>query len=82
MKAVFELFQKLHLVIYASQFMASYIIPISFVPLNLESVERRGKLQKFEYLKNEKSFMKWKAFFIFFEGLLLGKKIKNDRHKY
>ena len=36
--------------------MTSYIIPLAFVPLNLEIVERKGKLQKFEYLENEKSF--------------------------
>ena len=39
-KAVFELFQILHLQIYASQFMTSYIIPLPVVLLNLESVER------------------------------------------
>ena len=37
---VFELFQKMHLLIHASQFMKSEIIPLSFVLLNLESVER------------------------------------------
>ena len=55
---VFELFQKLHLQIYASQFMTSSIIPLPFALLNLESVERKGKkLQKFEYLENKKSFL-------------------------
>ena len=39
-KAVFELFQKLHLQIYACQFMTSCIIPLPFVLLNLESIER------------------------------------------
>ena len=34
----------------------SKIIPLPFVLLNLEIVERREKLQKFKYLKNEKSF--------------------------
>ena len=34
----------------------SKIIPLLFVLLNLEIVERREKLQKFKYLKNEKSF--------------------------
>ena len=29
----------------------------SFVFLNVESVERKGKIQKFEYLENEKSFL-------------------------
>ena len=38
--AVFELFQKLRLQIYASQFMTSYIIPLRFVLLNLESTDR------------------------------------------
>ena len=35
-----NLFQKLHLQIYASQFMTSQIIPLPFVLLHLESVER------------------------------------------
>ena len=57
-KVVFELFQKLHLQIYASQFMISEITPLSFVLLNLESVERKDKkLQKFEYLENVKGFL-------------------------
>ena len=38
--------------------MTSYIIPLPFVLLNLVSVERKGKkLQKFEYLENENSFL-------------------------
>ena len=51
-----ELFQKLHLQIYASQFMTSQINPLSFVLLYLESGKEGKKLQKFEYLENEKSF--------------------------
>ena len=39
-KTIVELFQKLHLQIYASQFMTSQIIPLPFVLLYLESVER------------------------------------------
>ena len=39
-KVVFELCQKLHLQIYASQFMTSKIIPVPFALLNLESLER------------------------------------------
>ena len=35
----------------------SKIIPVLFVPLNLESVERKGKIQKCEYLEKEKSFL-------------------------
>ena len=42
-KAVFELFEKLRLQIYARQLMASYIIPLPFVLLNLEDVEKKGK---------------------------------------
>ena len=50
-----ELFQKLHLQIYVSQFMTSQIIPLPLVLLYLGSVERE-KLQKFEDLENAKSF--------------------------
>ena len=36
----------------------TYIIPLPFVRLKLESVERKGKkLQIFEYLENKKSFL-------------------------
>ena len=45
-EAVFELFQKLHLHVYASQFMTSQIITFPFVLLNLESLERKGKMTK------------------------------------
>ena len=38
--------------------MTSLIIPLPFVLLNLESVERKRKnYKKFEYLENEKSFL-------------------------
>ena len=40
---VVELFEKLHLQIYASQFMALQIIPLPLNLLYLESVERKGK---------------------------------------
>ena len=53
---LFKLFLKLHLQIYANQIMTSSIISLPFAFLNLESVERE-KLQKFEYLKKEKSFL-------------------------
>ena len=43
---VVELFQKLHLQIYASQFMTSQIISLPFVLLYLESVERKEKNYK------------------------------------
>ena len=45
-KAIFELFQKLNLLIYASEFTASQIIPLPFVLLNLESLERKRKNYK------------------------------------
>ena len=39
--------------------------------------KRREKLQKFEYLENEKSFLdEYKAFFVVFEGLLFVEKNK------
>ena len=38
--------------------MTSLIISVPFVLLNLEEVERkREKIQRFEYLENEKSFL-------------------------
>ena len=45
-KAILEFFQKLHLYIYASQFMTSQISPLPLVLLNLESVKRKGKNYK------------------------------------
>ena len=40
-----------------------------------EKKERKTKIQKFEYLENEKSFLdEIKAFFIVFEGLSYGQK--------
>ena len=33
------------------------IIPLSFILLNLERVERKRKKKKSEYLENEKSFL-------------------------
>ena len=41
---------------YPSQFM-TYIIPLPFVLLNLESGKDGKKSQKSEYLENEKSFL-------------------------
>ena len=37
--------------------MTSEIIPLPFVLFNLESVERKGKIQKFDYLENERNFL-------------------------
>ena len=57
--------------------MTSLIIPLPFVLLNLEKVERKRKNTKFEYLENEKSFLdEIKNIFIVFEGLSFGEKIK------
>ena len=53
----FQLFQKLHLLIYASQFMTSQIIPLLFFLMNLESVEKKEKNTKFEYLENEQRLL-------------------------
>ena len=56
-KAVFELFQKLHLQIYASQFMTSSIIPLPFVLLNLENLERkRKKYKKLNISRTKRAF--------------------------
>ena len=62
-KAFLELFQKLQLQIYTSQFM-------TFL-LNLESVERKRK--NYKDLNNE---MKQKTFFTVFESVSFGKKTK------
>ena len=58
--------------------MTSLIIPLSFVLFYLEIVEKKEKnLQKFEHLKNEKSFLdEIKNTFIVFEGLSSREKIK------
>ena len=74
-KTVVELYQKLHLKIYSSQFMTSQIIPLPFVLLYLESKERKGK--KFEYAENKKSFFdEIEKKIIVFEGLSFGGKTK------
>ena len=58
--------------------MTSSIIPLPIVLLHLQSVERKEKKQKFEYLENEKSFLdEIKTLFIVLEGLSFGEKIKN-----
>ena len=67
--------------------MTSQIIPLPFVLLYLESVERKGKkLQKFEYLKNNKSFFgEIKDIFNSFGGAIIWwknkKLIKNSGYK-
>ena len=53
----FELLQTLHQLIYASQFMTSLIIPLSYNVLNLESVKRkRQNYKKFNILITERAF--------------------------
>ena len=55
---VVGLFQKLHMQIYASQFMTSQIIPLPFVLLYLESVERTGKNYKsLDITRMERAFL-------------------------
>ena len=54
--AIFELLQKLHLLINARQFMASQFIALPFDLSNLGSVKRK-ELQKIKYLENKKSFL-------------------------
>ena len=78
--AVFELFQKLHLLIYASQLM-TYKLFHSCCPFEFEKCgKERKKLQKFEYLENEESFLdEIKTFFMVFEWLSFGEKIKFDK---
>ena len=55
--------------------MTSKIIPLSFVLLNLESVERKGKIKKIEHFENEKSFLdEIKSIFHSFERAIKIKK--------
>ena len=55
-KAVFELFQKLHLQIYASQFMISKY-STSICPFEFGKFGKEGEnYKKTEYLENEKRF--------------------------
>ena len=56
---VSELFQKLYQLIYATHFMTSKIIPLPFVLFFYiwKVWKGRGKIQKFEYLENERSFL-------------------------
>ena len=56
-KTVFELFQKLHLLIYTSQFMASFYSTFIYL-FEFIKCEKEGKNdKKIEYLENEKSFV-------------------------
>ena len=53
---VFEVFQKLRVLIYASQLTALQIIPLFCTLEFAKCGKEEKKLQKFEYLKNKKSF--------------------------
>ena len=55
---VFELFQKLHLQIYASQIHDIMNYYISICPFESGKCEKeREKVQKFEHLENEQNFL-------------------------
>ena len=70
---VFELSQKLHLQIYASQSMTSLLI----IHESGKSGNEEEKIQKCQHLENGKSFLdEIKNIFQFFEGLSFGEKIK------
>ena len=78
-KAVFEFFQKITSASLCKQTHDIIIIPLTLVLLNMENVVREGKkLQKFEYLEKEKSFVDGikSIFHSFFERLSFDKKIK------
>ena len=62
------------------------MIPDPSVLLSLESVEKKGKIQKCEYLKNEKSFLDEikNIFHSFWKTIIWWKNkslIKNSGHK-
>ena len=53
---------------------------LPFVIFNLQNVERKGKIQKLEYLEKNKSFFdEIKKILKVFEGLSFGKKKKNKK---
>ena len=55
---------------------------IGTLRVNLENVEKKRKIQKTKYLKNEKSFLdEIKGFFIVFEGLSFGERNRKYKHK-
>ena len=55
-KGVFELFQKSHMQIYASQFTTLYIIPLTFVLLTLESKEREKNTKILNISRTKRAF--------------------------
>ena len=72
---VLELFQKLHLLIYASQFVHDIInYPTFIYPIESGKCgKKKKKLQQFWYLKKKELFRWNEKFFIVFEGLSLVK---------
>ena len=81
-KVVFKLFQKLHLLIYASQFMRSYVLPLLFAHLSLEKAKRKEKITKIWISREKKIFLdKTKSIFHSFLSATIWLKIKNSRHK-
>ena len=78
---VLELFQKLHSLIYASQFVHDIINYSTFICPTESGLcgKKERKSEQFEYLKN-KSFLD-EMLFIVFEGLSLVKKINNSRQE-
>ena len=57
-KTTVELFPRLYLQIYASQFMTSQINPLPFDLLYLESVERKGKkLKSLNISRTKRAFL-------------------------
>ena len=59
--------------------MTSQIIPLPFVLLYLESVERKGKKYKSKYLESQKSFFDEINTFQFLKGYHLVEKQKSDK---
>ena len=83
---VVELFQKLHLQIYASQFMTSQIIPLPLVLLCLEVWKGREKINKsLKILRMKRAFKEIKNNFHSFGRAIIRWKnknfIKNRGHK-
>ena len=85
-KSVFELFQKLHLQIYASQFMQHHKLFHFHLSFWIWKVWKGKKIQQSEYLENEKSFLdEIKSIFHRFSGAIIWWKnenlIKTSGHK-
>ena len=77
---ILELFQKLHLLIYASQFVHDIInYPTFIYPIESGKCgKKEKKLQQFEYLEKKGLFRRNKKFFTVFEEPSFGEKISNS----